>query len=69
MKENVQYILSSTVINIFGRGKNKSSVLYSTRLIDFDDIYPNRNDNYKLTEDDKSFAEIVDKADPSLLPF
>ena len=37
--------------------------------IDFDDIYPNRNDNYKLTEDDKSFAEIVDKADPALLPF
>lgn len=35
MKVNVQYILSSTMINIFGRGKNKSSVLYSTRLIDF----------------------------------
>ena len=37
--------------------------------IDFDDIYPNRNDNYKLTEDDKSFAEIIDKSNPELLPF
>lgn len=43
MKEKVQYILSSTVINIFGRGKNKSSVLYSTKLIDFFTKMPIKN--------------------------
>ena len=43
MKEKVQYILSSTVINIFGRGKNKSSVLYSTKLIDFFTNMPIKN--------------------------
>ena len=37
--------------------------------IEFDDIYPNRSEHYKLTEDDKSFAEIIDKSDPALLPF
>ena len=37
--------------------------------IDFDDIYPENRYHYKLTEDDKSFAEIIDKSKPSLLPF
>ena len=35
MKEKVQHILSSSVINIFGRGNFKSSIWYSTKLIDF----------------------------------
>ena len=37
--------------------------------IDFDDIYPENRCHYKLTEDDKSFEEIIDKSNPSLLPF
>ena len=37
--------------------------------IDFDDIYPENSYHYKLTEDDKSFEEIIDKSNPSLLPF
>ena len=39
--------------------------------IDFDDICNTDNNiyNYKLTEDDKSFEEIIDKSNPSLLPF
>lgn len=37
--------------------------------IDFDDIYPENHYHYKLTEDDKSFEEIIDKSDPTLLPF
>ena len=43
MKENVNYILSSAVINIFGRGKFKSSVWYSTKLIDMFTKMPIKN--------------------------
>ena len=39
------------------------------KRIDFDDIYPENRCHYKLTEDDKSFEEIIDKSNPSLLPF
>ena len=39
------------------------------KRIDFDDIYPENRYHYKLTEDDKSFEEIIDKSNPSLLPF
>lgn len=37
--------------------------------IEFDDIYPENSYHYKLTEDDKSFEEIIDRSEPTLLPF